>query len=276
MPHEPSLPSPGDFFIGIVEFFAILVPGVIGAALLAWQIAPRAALPEKHEALFWVGLFVAGYILGHLLYAVSSLLDPLLYDPIFGAESDVTKCYLMDHPRPERKELFKRLIFTTREFCHRNHQLYAYARKRVKELEGYSQGMPESVFRKEDLENVRYDPAKSEARPAGIYQWTRAWLRSHCAEATAELDRLEADSKLFRSLSVILPIFLVVRWHWLWAQGWFPPILLIVAIVLSLWRYCDLRQKTVRACYLHFVQLRWEPAPPPQSPDRHPGLFDHQ
>lgn len=248
-----ELPRPGDFFIGVKDFFAILMPGMIGAGLVAWQLN---LAPQKNEAgIYWIVLFMAGYVLGHLLHAVSSLLDPLLFDPFFEPDKDLTKCYLMKHKRPARWKIHKRMAFAVREYSHRNHQLFAYARDRVNRSTAYLDGMPKKVFALKDLIASDYDDKKSEALPARIFQWVRIWLRVHSAEATAELDRLEADSKLFRSLGLILPIFVATRWRWLESQGPATLFLSTGAIILSLWRYCDLRQKTIRACYLHFVQL---------------------
>jgi hypothetical protein len=100
---------------------------------------------------------------------------------------------------------------------------------------------------------------KTEQPPVGVYQWARAWLRIHSPEATAELDRLEADSKLFRSLSVIgLALLICFKFLRASATGLLP--LALVVMVICLWRYCDLRQKMVRACYLHFVLLHSDSA----------------
>jgi hypothetical protein len=248
-------PKPTDFFIGVVDFFAILMPGVIAAGLLARQLH---FIPAPPDAIFWVALFVAGYLIGHLLHAVGSILDPLLYDPIFEAEDKPEACYLMNHTRPARVRIGERIVFALREYAHRNHQLLAYTRNLVKASPGYAGGTVEKVFGAKVLEASGYDAKKSSARPGGIYQWTRSWLRVHSPESTAELDRLEADSKLFRTLGIVLPLAVWLGWHRLGQLGPFVRPAAVVAIFLSLWRYCDLRQKMIRACYLHFVQLHSE------------------
>ena len=53
-----------------------------------------------------------------------------------------------------------------------------------------------------------------------MYQWATAWLNSNNPKATADLDRLEADSKLFRSLAVLLLIAVPVL---IAAPVLFPP-----------------------------------------------------
>jgi hypothetical protein len=250
-------PKPADFFIGVVDFFAILMPGVIAAGLLGTQLG---LVPEHRDAIFWVAIFVSGYVLGHLLHAVGSLLDPLLYGPIFEAEEKLETCYLINHKQPKRVLIHERLIFAAKEYAHRNHQLLAYTRSMIKASPQYAKGMVERVFTAKQLEDSHYDATKSAARLVGAYQWARAWLRLHSPEGTTELDRLEADSKLFRTLGIVLPVAACLRWRWLGDLGGFVRPIALVAILLSLWRYCDLRQKAIRACYLHFVQLQSEPA----------------
>jgi hypothetical protein len=87
MPEEHSGGKPADFFVGLVDFFAILLPGAI---LTFWVYVCvkhtggnlAKALPTEGEK-NWVTLAafaVAAYVAGHLLYAIGSLcLDPL-YD----------------------------------------------------------------------------------------------------------------------------------------------------------------------------------------------------
>jgi hypothetical protein len=93
-------------------------------------------------------------------------------------------------------------------------------------------------------------------------------LRIHSSEANAELDRLEADSKLFRSLTVIALAMLVsFKSLPVGVAGFLP--LVFLAMVTCLWRYCDLRQKMVRACYLHFLLLHSD------SSEAHPVKHKH-
>src|SRR5438128_1511037 len=88
MAEQPGTPKPGDLFIGVIDFFAILVPGVLATILVAWR---KGAIPEKPEPLLFVELLVAGFILGHVLHGVGSFLDPLLYDPLFKPDFTLGK-----------------------------------------------------------------------------------------------------------------------------------------------------------------------------------------
>jgi len=65
--------KPGDFFLGIVDFRGILVPG----ALLVYLEAPWIALIFNIFPLqsHWIVFAAAGYFLGHLLLAITELFN---------------------------------------------------------------------------------------------------------------------------------------------------------------------------------------------------------
>jgi hypothetical protein len=85
MAEESSGGKPADFFVGLVDFFAILLPGAILTfwlyRCLEWDGALRCMLPPPPEGFIQVALYaVVAYVLGHLIYVIGSLcLDPL-YD----------------------------------------------------------------------------------------------------------------------------------------------------------------------------------------------------
>lgn len=70
--------KPGDFFIGAMEFFSILLPGAVLAYLLApwasWLFGPLMRGPLG-EAERWLAFAVAAYFLGHLLHHAAPFLD---------------------------------------------------------------------------------------------------------------------------------------------------------------------------------------------------------
>jgi len=75
--------KPEDFFVGVVDFFAVLLPG----ALLSFMaidfsrlhIFGRVLPPLRSEAQGWVVFVFASYLLGHFIFLAGSYLDPL-YD----------------------------------------------------------------------------------------------------------------------------------------------------------------------------------------------------
>jgi hypothetical protein len=73
--------KPGDFFVGILDFFAILVPGAIATAILQPRfghlvIGPLVA-PPISEAGLWVAFLVFAYFIGHLIFLLGSYVDGL-------------------------------------------------------------------------------------------------------------------------------------------------------------------------------------------------------
>src|ERR1051325_6653126 len=77
--------KPSDFFLGVFEIFAILLPGGIALLLLVnwdgWK--PSGSLIPHSETTSWIVLLIGSYVLGHLLAAIGSvLLDPL-YDRFY-------------------------------------------------------------------------------------------------------------------------------------------------------------------------------------------------
>ena len=160
-----GVPKPTDLFIGIIDFFAVLVHGVVAVLVIGWAI--NFPLSGKQEVSFLGVALVAGFVLGHIVHGLGSFLDIWVYDPFFKHWT----------PKGEAHGLRRKAYFRS------NDKIYLASKKLI-------------TFQ-------AHDAPTSGGLPVGVYQWARAWLRIHSPEATAELDRLEADSKLFRSLSVI-------------------------------------------------------------------------
>lgn len=73
--------KPGDFFVGILDFFAILVPGAIATAILQPRfghlvLGPLIAQPPS-AAGQWAAFLVFAYFIGHLIFLLGSYIDRL-------------------------------------------------------------------------------------------------------------------------------------------------------------------------------------------------------
>lgn len=73
------MPKPSDFFIGIVDFFAILLPGAIATAILAPKfgklvLGPLITVPGT-AAGNWVAFLICAYFLGHIIFLLGSYID---------------------------------------------------------------------------------------------------------------------------------------------------------------------------------------------------------
>jgi hypothetical protein len=78
--------EPGKFYIGVVDFFSIMLPGGIFAYLLYALVGPKIfgpLLPAiKGDGDGWVIFLLAAYLFGHIVFLIGSLLDDTVYDPI--------------------------------------------------------------------------------------------------------------------------------------------------------------------------------------------------
>jgi hypothetical protein len=239
MEKELGVPKPGDLFIGVIDFFAVLVPGIIAAALI---VVIAVGKPPQTDILFLSGLAIAGWVLGHVLHGIGSFLDPLVYDRLFKPQDTVDLEAASQDPAEKSKDPPTWI----HRYLHKNDELYRLAKELTDVPEGKNRRANSDV-------------------PGGMYQWARTWLDSHSPESTATLDRLEADSKLFRSLVVLCLIAIPVlitsaiakSGGWTHCRG-ASIVIAIVGALFSLWRYCDLRNKMIRRCYLYYVQRRFE------------------
>ena len=76
--------EPQKFFIGLVDFFSILMPGAMLAYLgkdwVAVKFGMKQGFPLDGAEAGVVFLF-ASYLLGHFAFLLSSTLDDFVYDP---------------------------------------------------------------------------------------------------------------------------------------------------------------------------------------------------
>jgi len=149
-----------DLFLGVVDLFAIILPGALFAVVL-WKAAS-----VKYEEFFrilaapevipkWLVFLIVAYILGHFLSAASSwIMDPL-YGGYYKYEFELKK----DLPSLRRRadRLFSEVLGEKKLYWEVDNRL----------------------------------------------TWAESFLRIGNAAATAQLDRLEADSKFFRSLATV-------------------------------------------------------------------------
>lgn len=71
--------KPTEFYVGVLDFFAILLPGAIATAVLAPRVGhlvlgPLVAVPTS-EAGIWAAFLTFSYFLGHLIFLVGSYVD---------------------------------------------------------------------------------------------------------------------------------------------------------------------------------------------------------
>src|ERR1700687_5776881 len=152
--------KPSDFYIGVVDFFSIVLPGALLTFLFldfAKQNVFGKLTPTLEGATAsWIAFALASYLLGHFAsLAGASVLDSI-YDWTY-----------VKYKRRKGDELYK----------------YAL------ELKAKTLGAQENI--------------------ANAYKWAKANARQRSVSGMQEIDRLEADSKFFRSVTVVLAVFAV-------------------------------------------------------------------
>lgn len=273
--------KPSDFFIGVIDFFAVLVPGAIVVAVAdphipPFLLGPKGILPRMTGgAERWIAFLFAAYLAGHMLFLLGAVLDNAFYDA------------------------FRRALVPTSK---------------------------DTLF--QSLRTLRTESVNVSEKEINTFQWARMGLRLSAPDALDEVERYEADSKFFRSLSIavfgLLLVFLVVadpgpactqlgqmscgafaglvasggvlltfmigkleydrldderkqqrasrRWRpralWasvsasalillaavLWQRNW-QALVLYVLLVLCLWRYCERRWKSTKVSYQYILFL---------------------
>jgi hypothetical protein len=211
--------KPSDFFIGVVDFFAVLLPGAALVYLLQPLVVtdmPQAWLPAAPTQ-GWVMFLVLAYITGHLLHALGSwLLDKYVYQ----------KLYL---PR-----------------CRSSHA-------KASKLTGDHLALWEDEGAKKTL--LARVCLTTNVNPTGTnyYDWCLSDVRVSSPAGAIEVDRLQADSKFFRSMVFVFLVAALVSFRE--APVWVP-LGAAALTVFAIWRFCELRWTATKRVYEYYLLLR--------------------
>ncbi len=218
--------SPKDFFVGLIDFFAVILPGAVLAYFLRDGVGRHFIHRPLNETGGWVVFLFASYLLGHFIFLLGSWLDEL-YDSL------------------RRRTL--------------NHQIRRLARTGVL-LPRWQRVLLRLIFKREqDLAVDRAAKIKAhyltplDARAAvNTFQWSKARLALEQPEALATVQRFEADSKFFRSLVVVLLLLPFVSGA---ERFWMLAITAVLLTPLALWRYMEQRHKATNQAYWFIITM---------------------
>jgi len=189
--------KPADFYLGVIDFFAVVLPGAVITLLLS-PIIERGypnAFDEMDSPTLWGMFFFSAYFLGHVLHQLGFLLDKL-YDKTYVAR---------------------------------------YKRR----------GGDDDLLRDAKMcANVWINE--------NLWQRCNSLVRVHNAVAAAEIDKLSADSKFFRSMTFVA----IVSAFTLNQNNCTISIALLLLGLFSFWRFCYLRWKATELIYEYFIILR--------------------
>jgi ADP-ribose pyrophosphatase YjhB (NUDIX family) len=222
--------EPQKFFIGLMDFFSILLPGALLTYLLMDKAGPNVLGEEKYQGLTgpagWAAFLVSSYLFGHLVFLVGSLLDEL-YDVIrrHTLNTQISRLALRDRLLPLPARILVWLVFK------REANLALNCAKLIKQQS--------------------LDPLLADAS-VNTFQWSKTLLTLESPECLAAVQRFEADGKFFRSLVVVLIVPLTL---WLFKARWDLVAIGTVLILAALLRYMGQRFKATNQAYWSVITL---------------------
>jgi ADP-ribose pyrophosphatase len=238
--------EPEKFFIGLMDFFSILLPGALLTYFVQdtageWLLGKRYLNAPDSEAA--IRFAFSSYLLGHFIFLAGSWIDDAIYDPIRNAtESRQIKRLA------EGKKFYPRLL--------RRFAVWFFADD------------DETLHQALRIKNRYIEPTKKVA--INTFQWSKALLTIEKPSTMAAVQRFEADSKFFRSLAVVL--FVLMFFGSIVPNQSAIVILAEIGIVPALWRYADQRRKSINQAYWYVMTLEaGKPAAPKIATRRLPS-----
>ncbi|HVP54573.1 MAG TPA: hypothetical protein VMU45_06200 [Candidatus Eisenbacteria bacterium] len=228
--------KPGDFFVGIVDFFSVLLPGAFLAFVVrlfshdAWvgKLVPLIDqnLPDKNER--WIAFAFASFVIGHLVFHLGALLDPT-YNELYLKPKKGEFPLLSKERSLKLREM--PIISTMIAWLPKANRDALY--RRATELMTNTDNITAS-----DVQTL---------------QWCSGYVRTHSADAIALVDGFEASQKFFRSMVVVFAIYAILCFR---TYGSLGASIFAVLAAGSYLRYCRLRWKMTQAAFLFYIQLR--------------------
>jgi hypothetical protein len=230
--------KPADLYISVLDVFSILLPGAV-VSWFTWHLfsgddALTGLLPQDITAR-WLAFVLASFAAGHIVFMLASLVD-ITFDSF-------------------RKQVLRRTLGAYRGEVERQALEAATALRLVTLSAEPLPGRPNPTtdralaWAREILHKP--EMAARIPEPTNTYQWSRAVLRLRAPASLAEVLRLEADSKFFRSLFVVFLILAICSLFHILESKRFPiPVWVLLPLAaISYWRYAEQRQKGVIAAY---------------------------
>jgi len=230
--------EPDKFYVGVVDLFSVILPG---AALcyviqfhqksLSWLLPDLSGLSlgdYERGAVF----LVSSYVLGHFVFLFGSLLDEHLYERLRSATVWNQKA------RMAKK------------------RARAWALTQWLALRLFGPHPDQALQRVIELKQAVIPDLDGRA-VVNAFQWSKARLAVLSPSGLGEVQRAEADSKFFRSFSVVLLVGLLSLSLQASHSPHTLPLLLCIACLgaLSVWRYIDRRFKATQLAYWHLISV---------------------
>jgi len=242
--------EPQKLFIGLVDFFSILMPGAmltyLGKDWVAMKIGTKQGLPLDSAEAGVVFLFVS-YLLGHFAFLLSSVLDEEVYDPLraWTDWGQISKRLAKGNNLSAR---WQRRLATSSWLLDKNADTAV---------------MPAQWIKARALQGLAAEGS------INAFQWCKARLTKDLPEGLLAVQRFEADSKFFRSFVVVLGALALL---YAFQGKWLAAAVCSIGMVPALWRYIDQRFKSTQQAYWFVITLEAMKADPPARALRSDGL----
>ena len=229
--------EPEKFFIGLMDFFSILLPGALLTYFVQdvggpWLFGPRYANAGETESA--IRFLISSYLLGHFIFLAGSWVDELLYDP-FRKGTDRGQIEKLAAGEMLSPRWFRRLAIW------------------------FFKNDDETLRQALGIKDRYIDPVRAKSA-INCFQWSKARLTMEQPSTMASVQRFEADSKFFRSLAVVLLILMIFGTT---LQGRRAVVILAaVGIAPALWRFADQRRKSINQAYWYVLTLEASKAGP--------------
>src|SRR5262245_1869975 len=224
--------EPQKFFIGLVDFFSILMPGAFLAYLgrdldISKELVPAGFRSDSVKS--WVVFLFASYLLGHFAFLIGAKLDDWLYDPLRKLT------YWGQVGRLANGKKLRSRIW--RSFATSNWL--------------FGENADASVIKAQRIKARALQSLSAEGA-INAYQWCKARLSKDHPDGLVAVNRFEADSKFFRSFSVVLFALALI---YAYQQRRIPALVCFGFLLLALLRYMDQRFKATQQAYWFVVTL---------------------
>lgn len=242
--------EPQKLFIGLMEFFTILLPGAVLTYLSMGAWGPCILGPGSYDnltnspAMGGGAFFVASYVTGHFLFLIGSLLDDLVYGPLRTKQTH---------------DWYLHQLAVTGELPSRWKRSLSYYT--------FGQNCDLAAERAKTIKNEFLKKLQA-SLDINTFQWSKAHLAKIHPESLTSVHRFEADSKFFRSFCALSLLLIITtffnglaQWVTRVSDAWLianpvPKFILLLAVFLaSLWRYVELRFKAVNQAYRSVITL---------------------
>lgn len=217
--------KPQDFYIGVVDFFSVILPGALVTYFLMGQLyrdvfGPVKTFPvPETETQQWIVFLLTTYIIGHIIFLIASFLDKRVYDK-----------YL-------RNRFFKKNFDLGYHTATAIREQYIFADSWITRL----------IHDKRLTEEESKDLLNKERREiVNTFKWAQNFLAVKFPETLVNIRKLEADSKFFRSMVIA---FIIIGAVLLVTSEWLSGACFFVLSLLSLFRYGDMRYKSTQKAY---------------------------